>query len=121
MMQLRFRRPGHDPEQLGDLLVPVSLEVVQHEHLSCPVGEPAHRLLEIHRDLGRRRRAGGRLQRTLRVVVAPALAAERRPPREDYVHREAVEPGPEGSFAPEGRELGPGADEHVLRYVVRCV
>src|SRR5712664_4051518 len=41
MMQLRFRRAGHDPQHVGDLLVPVPLDIVQHEHVSRAVGQPA--------------------------------------------------------------------------------
>src|SRR2546422_8303635 len=54
VMQLRFRRPGHDAEHVRDLLVLVALHIVQHEHLARAVGEPADRLLEIERQLDRK-------------------------------------------------------------------
>src|SRR6266850_1523410 len=31
MMQLRLRRAGHDPQHVGDLRVPIPLDIVQHE------------------------------------------------------------------------------------------
>src|SRR2546430_1629299 len=34
MMQLRFRRSRDDAEHVGDLVVLVALDVVQHEHLA---------------------------------------------------------------------------------------
>src|SRR5437764_6964176 len=43
VMQLRLRRPRHDPQQVRDLLVAVPLDVVQYEHLPCPVGQPLER------------------------------------------------------------------------------
>src|SRR3989449_3044854 len=55
MMQLRFRRAGHDPQHVGDLLVPVPLDIVQHEHLPRAVGQAPDGLLEVHRQLRRRR------------------------------------------------------------------
>src|SRR5438309_4297904 len=51
VMQLRFRRPGHDPQHARDLLVLVAFQVVQYEHLARAVGEPPDRLLEVQRQV----------------------------------------------------------------------
>src|SRR3989442_64194 len=118
MVQLRFRRSRDDAEHVGDLVVLVALDVVQHEHLARAVGEAAHRVVEVHRDVRGMRPARRRFERRGGVVEASPLHAERRAPRQDHIHGQAVQPGPEGRFAPEGRELLPGADEDVLGDVV---
>jgi hypothetical protein len=46
-MQLRFGGAGRDAEQLGDLLVPVALDVVQDEHLAGAGRQSGDRLFEI--------------------------------------------------------------------------
>src|SRR5213595_1691222 len=99
MMQLRFRRAGHDPQHVGDLLVPVPLDIVQHEHLPGAVGQPPDGLLEVHRQLRRRRAPGHPVEDVGRVVIAAALCAEGGAPGEDDVYRQAVQPRPERRFA----------------------
>src|SRR5205809_607867 len=115
MMQLRFRRAGHDPQHVGDLLVPVPLDIVQHEHLPRAVGQAPDGLLEVHRQLRRRRAPRHPVEDVGRVVIAAALCAEGGAPGEDDVHRQAVQPCPERLFAPERRELGPCTDEYFQR------
>src|SRR5205807_9823601 len=51
MMQLRFRRAGHDPQHVGDLLVPVALDIVLQEHLPGAVGQPPDGLFVVDRQL----------------------------------------------------------------------
>src|SRR6266496_5617728 len=54
VMQLRLGRSGHDPEHVGDFLVPVPFDVVQNEYLARSIGQPPDRLLEVERELQRR-------------------------------------------------------------------
>src|SRR4029077_7975950 len=46
--ELSLRGPGRDPAQSRDVLVRVSLDVVQHEHLPGSIGQSGDGALEIH-------------------------------------------------------------------------
>src|SRR5947208_11591933 len=105
MMQLRFRRAGHDPQHVGDLFVTIPFDIVQYEHLSRAVGQPPDRFLEIHRQLRCRRATRHVVEHVGRVDMAAALRAERGAPGEDVVHGQAVDPRPEPRFPPESPEL----------------
>src|SRR3989449_3476849 len=76
MMQLRFRRAGHDPQHVGDLFVTIPFDIVQYEHLSRAVGQPPDRFLEIHRQLRCRRATRHVVENVGRVDMAAALRSE---------------------------------------------
>src|SRR2546422_60581 len=80
MMQLRFRRPGHDPEHVRDLLVLVALYVVQHEHLTRAVGQSPDRLLEIERQVVDHGAARQCVERILGIGIGSAVSASPVPP-----------------------------------------
>lgn len=111
---------GGDAQQLGDLPVLEALDVVEHEHLAGAIGQSLHSGLQLEREVGSRPPAGGPPQHALGVRSDPLTPyAEPLSPRQDQVDRDAVEPGGERGLAPEGVQLLPGADEHVLRDLVR--
>ena len=78
-MQLRLRRSDRDLEQVTDLVMLVSLNVVQHEDLARPIGQLEERRVEVHRDVpgttGQRRQ---RLENlfAVQVTLATGLARE---------------------------------------------
>lgn len=96
----------------------VASQIVQHEYLPCPVGQAADRFFEVERELGLDRARLRRLERRTRVV-ANGLGVTRLALSQDEVHGEPVQPAPERSLTAEGAEFVPGADEHILRQIVR--
>ena len=105
-----FDVPAEMPSIVGDLLVPVALHVVQHEDRPRAVGQlrdgriagpspgraGSARAPASSRGPARRRRGTGR-----------AGHAERAEPLDDDVHRQPVQPRPEGRLAAERPELLP--------------
>jgi len=116
--QLRFGRPGRDPEDLPDLLVCVSLDIVEDHDLPHPLGKPVQRPFQLlleenvppRRGHGNLLRHGG-LSLALRLGLSGSL--KRR------IHRDAVKPGRESGVSPECREGPDGPDPRLLRVILR--
>src|SRR5205807_552218 len=116
--QLRLRGPHGDPRQLGDLGLPISLDIVQHEDLARPgrqrrdgpleiEGEPRVRLPRAPRPLQRSRVLGRE---------HPLRPAARRAAAHEYdVDRQAVQPRSERALAAKAPEPLPRPHEGILR------
>ena len=97
----------------GDFLVPQPFDIVQDEHGPATLGQGRNGPLQIDRRL-----RFGFLRRDIRRF-GPVLDPLLPPPggsqgHQHFVHRQPVEPGPEGALAPEASQPLPHPDEDVL-------
>ena len=122
-MQLRLRRTGRHPQQRADLLVPIPLDIVEHEDRSRARRQLFDGGLQIDAPIQvlracRRRHIEQRL-----AVCQESLPShsERSKPLDDDVHRQPVQPRRERRLAAKQGELLPRADEYVLRQFIGCV
>jgi hypothetical protein len=120
-MQLRLGRPSSQSEHLGDFLVPIAFDIMQHKHLFRPVGQTLHGGLEVHCQLQPGTASGDNVQRRISLQVSLSSGAECLSPSQDHVHGQAMQPGTEGGFTPECAQLLPGPDEDVLGHLVGIV
>src|SRR5512141_3292020 len=118
-MQLRLASTSGNPTHLRDLLMLVSLNVVQNENLSCSCRQLCDCLVQVHPVSvhGHYRRFLHRCLTTFRLIFNNAASAASfvLSVREDDVHCNSVNPCRESRFSPELRKFFPRPHEYVLR------
>jgi len=118
-MQLRLGCSYRYPQQIRDLVMLVSLDVVQNENLPCAVRKPCERHVEIHREVTGSLLRGKRFEDPVAVHVSLPSRGVRPEAFDDHVGGKAVEPRSERRLAAKARELLPHADEDILRQLLR--
>jgi len=119
-VQLGLGGPDRDLHHPCDLLVPVSLDVVEHQHLSRPFGELGDRAFEVD-SLVRGDRPRGKRFHFLARVDALTLDGPRLAVGEDQIHAQPVEPGAKGRFPSKRAQLAPRPHEDLLGQLVRVI
>ena len=112
-MQLRLARAHGDAEHVARLLVAVSKDGAEHEHVPRALGEPVDGGRQVAKV-----RAVDRQDRRLRCVrndlQAVLLAFRLAHPSQYRVHADAMHPGTERAVAAKFPDLVPGLDERLL-------
>src|SRR5688572_295699 len=121
-MQVRAHRSGCQVHQLGDLVMPKTLDVVQDQHLSRLPREAGDAVskVEAYRQPLWRAADVGVLQRVIIDRDDPRLAASAPAVRfENDVHGEAVHPGTERRLPPIRRQPLPGTYKGIMCQFLR--
>lgn len=118
-MKLGLCGSHRDPQQLGDLPVFVPFHVMEDEYLARSVRQTLHARLQLDGQIGSRTSPRSAAQGVLGIRRDPLAAhAEPLAAGQDDVDGDPVKPGAEGRLAPEGVQLLPCPDEHVLRHLI---